>query len=76
MIGTLTVRDLRCKHIAKILRCSRPTARAMLDAGMIPGAYKIGRRGDWRMPAEKMRDYVLAEGIPEERLNDEIASLE
>ncbi len=49
--------DLTATELAKMLRLSRRTMLRYLDAGLIPGAWKLEQSG-WRIPQAAVIEYV------------------
>jgi hypothetical protein len=62
-------RMLNTVEMAYCLALESPTsALKRCAAGKFPGARQTGPRGHWKISAEDMRAYLVANGIPTDRL--------
>ena len=62
MLEALRNRDLRPREAAIFLGVHVNTIKRMLHAKQLPGAYRIGIRGDWRIPRSSLHEYKLRGG--------------
>lgn len=46
--------DLKAKEAAYRMNVHVNTLKKMLRSGMVMGAYRIGTRGDWRIPVKSL----------------------
>jgi excisionase family DNA binding protein len=55
-------RDLKAQEAALILGIHLNTLKRMLLSNRIPGAYRIGSRGDWRIPRSAIEEFKIHGG--------------
>jgi hypothetical protein len=53
--------DLDCAHVAALLSRSASTVRNWCAAGVIPGAYRIRGRREWRVPRSALLKFQQRE---------------
>ncbi len=61
--STVTPRVLTLKQFADALQFQPTTVRMMINAGQIPGAFKLGNR--WRIPASAL-DQLIGGASPDQ----------
>ena len=49
--------DLKAAEAARLLSVHLNTMKKMLQRGYVVGAYRIGSRGDWRVPLESIAKF-------------------
>lgn len=50
-------RPLKPAEAAELLAVHVNTIKRYIDAGWFPGAFRVGRRGDWRLPPESIERF-------------------
>jgi excisionase family DNA binding protein len=50
------------EEAADLLRLDVTTLKAWARAGRLPGAFKLGRKGVWRVRRDELVAYILAQG--------------
>lgn len=49
--------DLKASEAARLMNVHVHTLKRMLKAGLLVGAYRIGTRGDWRIPMQTIENF-------------------
>ena len=55
-------RDLKAQEAALILGIHLNTLKRMLISNRLPSAYRIGSRGDWRIPRSAIEEFKIHGG--------------